>query len=39
MLCFPFPVYALAGVKEAVAPTGGRDEDVSLKKAKPRLRV
>jgi len=39
MLYFPFPVYAWAGVKEADAPTGGLDEDVSLKKPKPRLRV
>jgi len=39
MLCFPFPVFALAGVKEAFAPTGGLDEDVSLKTTKPRLRI
>lgn len=39
MLCIPFPVYASAGVKEADAPTGGLDEDVSLKTTKPRLRV
>lgn len=35
MLYFLFPVYASAGVKEATAPTGGLQEDVSLKKANP----